>query len=218
MWHLCNPAPKDSGLECACKNTDDFIVLVSGGGRCLLSEHVYCVAVTFKMNEWVEQRICIKLCIKLEYSSVETIWMIQKAAAMGNWWLAASSRQHACSCITSHAEFFSKTSNHPGNSVPLQPRFGALWLLALPKTKITFEREEISDHRYNSRKYNGAAEGNWGNCVRSQSAYFDGDRGIIVLCTMFLVSYIFFNKCLYFSHYMAGQLLDGPCTVILVTT
>ena len=29
----------------------------------------------------------------------------------------------------------------------LQPRFGALRLLAFPKTKITFEREEISDHR-----------------------------------------------------------------------
>ena len=50
-----------------------------------LSEHVYCVAVAFKMTEQVEQRICIKFCIKLEHSSAETIWMIQKAAAMGNW-------------------------------------------------------------------------------------------------------------------------------------
>ena len=50
-----------------------------------LSEHVYCVAITFKMTEQVEQRICIKFCIKLEHSSVETIQMIQKAAAMGNW-------------------------------------------------------------------------------------------------------------------------------------
>ena len=43
------------------------------------------------------------------------------------------------------AEFFGETSNHPGDSAPLQPRFGALQLLAFPKTKITFEREEISD-------------------------------------------------------------------------
>ena len=35
-----------------------------------------------------------------------------------------------------------------------------------------------------------------------------GWRAIIVLCTMFLISCIFFNKCLYFSHYMAGYLLD----------
>ena len=84
-----------------------------------LSEHVYCVAVTFKMTEQVEQWICIKFCSKLENSSAETIWMIQKATAMGNWWLAASLWQHACSCITSHAEFFVKTGNHAGDSVPL---------------------------------------------------------------------------------------------------
>ena len=74
----------------------------------LLSEHVYCVAVPFKMTEWAEQWICIKFCVKLEHSSTKTIQMIQKAAAMGDWWLAASSQQHACSCITSHAEFLVK--------------------------------------------------------------------------------------------------------------
>ena len=119
---------------------------------------------------------------------METIRMIQKAEALGNWWLAASSWQHACSCITSHAKCFSKTSNHPGDSAPLQPRFGALWLLAFPQTKITFEREEISDHWWDSGKYDRAGDGDWENCVRSQGAYFEWDWGIIVLCTMFLVS------------------------------
>ena len=36
-------------------------------------------AVSFKITEHVEQRICIEFCIKLEQSFVETIWMIQKA-------------------------------------------------------------------------------------------------------------------------------------------
>ena len=53
-------------------------------------------------NDWVEQQIYIKFCMKLEHSSTETIWMTQKAAAMGNWWLAASLRQctitHHVSC------------------------------------------------------------------------------------------------------------------------
>ena len=49
-----------------------------------LSVHVYRVADVFKMTEQVEQQICIKFCIKLEQSSMETIQMIQKAAAMGN--------------------------------------------------------------------------------------------------------------------------------------
>ena len=80
---------------------------------------------------------------------------------------------------------------------PLQPRFAALRLLAFPKTKIIFEKEEISDHCWDSGKYKGAADGYWENCVRSQGAYFERDWGIIVLCTMFLVSYIF-NKYLYF--------------------
>ena len=174
-----------------------------------LSEHVYCVAVTFKMTERAEQGICIKFCVKLEHSSPKTIQMIQKATARGNWWLAASLWQCACSCITSHAEFFGKTSNHPGDSAPLQPRFGTLGLLDFPKTKITFEREEeISDRRWDSGKYDGAADGNWENCVRSQGACFEGDWDVIVLCTMIFVSCIFFNKCLYFSLYMAGYFLD----------
>ena len=73
-----------------------------------LSEHVYCVDVAFKMTEQVEQRICVQFCIELEHSTAETIWLIQKATAMGTWWLVASSRQHACSRITSHAEFLAK--------------------------------------------------------------------------------------------------------------
>ena len=45
-----NLAAKESGLEWACVNNDDFTVLASGGGSsvCVC---VYCVAVTFKMTE-----------------------------------------------------------------------------------------------------------------------------------------------------------------------
>ena len=50
-----------------------------------LSEHVYCVAVTFKMTERVEQRVCITFCLKLEHSSAEIIQLIQKATAVGTW-------------------------------------------------------------------------------------------------------------------------------------
>ena len=117
------------------------------------------------MTEWVEQWICIKFCIKLEHSSTETLWMIHKAfrgnaTAMDNWWLAASSQQCTHSCITSPAELYGETSNHPGDSAPLQPRFGTLGLLYFPKSKITFQREEISDHQRDSGKYDGAADGN----------------------------------------------------------
>ena len=87
------------------------------------------------------QWICIQFCVKLEHSSSESIQMILKASAMGNWWLAASLWQCAHLHITSCAQFFGETLNHPGDSALLLPRFGTLWLLAFPETKITFERK-----------------------------------------------------------------------------
>ena len=39
--------------------------------------------------------------------------------------------------------FFWQSIINPGLSAPLQPRFGSLRLLAFPKAKIAFEREEI---------------------------------------------------------------------------
>ena len=126
---------------------------------------------------------------------------------MGHWWLAVSSWQHACSCVTSRAEFFGETSNHPGDSAPLQPIFGALWPLLFPKTKITFEKEEISDHWWNSGKYDRAAVVTERTVWNSRVSTLKGTE---VYCPMYNVSYILYllNKCLYFWYYMAGYLLD----------
>ena len=97
---------------------------------------------------------------------------------------------------------------------PQNPRFGALQLLAFPKTKITFEREKVADHWWDQENMTGQLmaiptkdfaecfeqwKRHWESCVRSQGAYFEGDWGVIFLGTMFLVSCIFFNKRLYFS-------------------
>ena len=131
---------------------------------------------------------------------------------MGNWWLEASSWQHSCSGITSPAEFFWWNIKSLGDSAPKEPRFGALGLLTFPQTKITFERGEISDHWWDSGKYDAADDGDWENCVRSQGAYFEGDWGVIVLCTLFLIPCIFFNKYLYVSYYIAVYLLGRPHT------
>ena len=120
-----------------------------------LSEHVYCVAVAFKMTDWVEHKLCIKFCIKLEHSSMETIGMIQKSAAVVNWWLAASSQQSTPSCIMFRTEVYGKISSHPSDSAPLQPRFGALQLLAFPKTKITFSIETSIEDKIQGTLYIG---------------------------------------------------------------
>ena len=46
-----------------------------------VDEHVYCVAIAFKMTEQVQQRICIKFRIKLEHSSTKVIQINQKSVA-----------------------------------------------------------------------------------------------------------------------------------------
>ena len=50
----------------------------------------------------------------------------------------------------------------------------------------------------------------WLGKLRSQGAYFEENWGILFLCTLFLVFCVFFNKCLYFSYYMAGYFLERP--------
>ena len=98
-------------------------------------------------NDWVEQRICIKFCLKLKHSSMEIIWMIQKATAMGNWWLAASSPQHTRSCIASRAECFGETANHPGDSAPYSPDLAPwhFWLFPKLKSPLKGKRFQTTD-------------------------------------------------------------------------
>ena len=67
------------------------------------------------------------------------------ATVVGKRCLAALSQQCACPFFSICAGFFGKTSHRPGLSVPLQPRFGSLWLLAFHKAKIAYEREEICE-------------------------------------------------------------------------
>ena len=90
---------------------------------------------TFKVNEQVEQKICIEFCVKLEHSSVETIWMIQKVTAMGNWWFANSLWQCSHSCIMSHAEFWAKHQITQVTYSPYSPYFMPCSFWLFPKLK-----------------------------------------------------------------------------------
>ena len=78
---------------------------------------------------------------------METIWMIQSAAAMGTWWLAASSQQCTCPCIMSCAEFFGKTSNHPGDSAPYIPELMPwdFWIFQKLKSPFKGKRFQTID-------------------------------------------------------------------------
>ena len=57
------------------------------------------MVISFKMTILVEQWVCTKFCIKLEHSSTEAIWMIQKATAMGNCFITTTCPlMHHVSC------------------------------------------------------------------------------------------------------------------------
>ena len=159
-----------------------------------MSEHVYCVATALKMTEREEQLICIKFCMKLEHSSTETIWTIQKAAAMGEWWLAASSRQRTLSCITSHAEFFGKTSNHQVTQRPYSPDLAPcdFWLFPKLKSPLKGKRFQIFDEIQENTVGQLMVFGRtvWGPKMPTW-------RGLRCHCLMYNVSHVFFNKCLY---------------------
>ena len=138
-------------------NSHDFTVLVSGGSR---HYWVSMCTVWLLHSKWmrVEQQICIESCIKLEHSSAEIIGMIQKATAMGNWWLEGSLRHHDYSCITCHAIFLRNIKSPRGLS-PFIDKICTMQLVAFPKTRITSVREEISDHRWDSGNTTGQLMG-----------------------------------------------------------
>ena len=178
------------------------------------------------MTEQVEQWICIKFCIELEYSSMEAIQIVQKSfgddsmsAEMQNnkngfhyGQLVIGSFITTMHLLMHHTlcRVFWRNIKSPRWLSPPTAQIWCLRLPAFPKTKITFERKEISDCQWDPGKYVGEADGNWENYMRSPGACFEGKWSTIVLCTVFLGFFTFFNKCLYFSYYTAGYFLDRP--------
>ena len=71
------------------------------------------------------------------------LWMTQKATAMGNWWLAASSQQCAHSCITSHAEFLVKHQIIQVTQLPYSPDFVPCNFWLFPKLKSPLKEKRF---------------------------------------------------------------------------
>ena len=66
-----------------------------------LGEHVYCVAIAFKMTEQVEQKICIQFCVKLEHSSWKLFRWFRRLQlwAAGDWQLHHDNAPAHASCL-----------------------------------------------------------------------------------------------------------------------
>ena len=160
------------------------------------------------MIEKVGQWIFMQCCIKLEHSSALTIWMIQKAVAVGNWWLAASSKQCARSRTT--CRFWRNIKSPRWLSPPYSPDLAPcdFWLFLKLKSPLKGKRFQTIHEIQGNTMGQLMAIGRpvWGPKVPNE-----GDWGIIVLCTMFSVSSIFFNKCLCFAYHMAEYFLNITC-------
>ena len=163
------------------------------------------MAVIFKITEPVQQRICIKFHVKLEHSSKETFWMVQKTPALGTWRLAASSRQCARSCIRSHAEFLVQHQITQVAQPPYNPDLVPCDFWLFPKLKSPLKGKifqtvsEIQENTMGQLMVTGRL------CEVPRCLLW---RGLRRHCSIYSVSCIFFSKCVYFSYYEVGYLLD----------
>ena len=69
--------------------------------------------------------------------------MIQKAPTVGNWWLAASSRQWASSCITSPAAFLLKHQITQVTHAPYSPDLAPCDCWPFPKLKLPLKGKRL---------------------------------------------------------------------------
>ena len=102
-------------------------------------EWAYVLRACLIQNEWVEQQIYITFCMKHEHSSMETIRMIQKATAMGNWWLEGSLWQHVHSCINPIQSFSAKHQITQVTQLPYNPYLAPCNFWLFPKLKSPFK-------------------------------------------------------------------------------
>ena len=114
--------------------------------------------------------------------------MMKMIISLDNWWLATTSLQCAHSCVMWGAEFLVKHHITQVTQPPYNPDLVPHKFWLFPKLKSPLKGKRFSDHQWGSGKYDGAADGDWEKCVRSRGAYFEGDWGVIVLWTVFLVS------------------------------
>ena len=132
-----------------------------------LNEHVYRVAIAFKMTERVQQQTCIKFCIKLHYTT-ETIQMTQKATATSDWQLHHDNLSaHASGLVESYL------AKHRITQVlsPPTAQFD-FWLFSKLKSSMKGKRFQTIDEIQENTMGQLMAIGRTG---RSQGAYFEGD-------------------------------------------
>ena len=134
---------------------DDFTVLVSGGGRCCWVSMCTVRLMNSKwLSEWSNES-APNFALSLNIPPKKLFGWFRRLQL---WATGDCQLQH--NHLSAHASYLMQRFlvKHQITQVTqprVQPRYGALWLLGFPKTKISFKREEISDCQWESGKYTG---------------------------------------------------------------
>ena len=203
---------KESALECACMNNDNFTVLVST----VDAVEWACVLCGFHIqNDWVSRAMNLHPNLQLScniplqklfgWFSRPQLW------ATGDWQL--------------HHD------NVPASALHLVQRFSVKYPItqvAQPHYSLdlvpcdlgnTSSLSQNLNHLWKGRdfrllmRFRKIQQGGWwwlGELCEVPRCLLWRELRPRDLCTMFIVSCIFFNKCLYFSYYVAGYLLGRP--------
>ena len=177
----------------------------------MLGEHVYCVAVTLKMTDQVQQWICIKIALSLHIPR-RNYWDDSEGCSYRQ--LVISSLITTTHPLMYHisCRVFGETSNHQVTQSPYNPDLVPcnFWLFLKLKLPLKGKRFQTIDENWENTMGKLMETGRtvWGPKVHR---HLEGDYGATVLCIRVLVSCIFFNKCLCFSYYVTVYLLDRPC-------
>ena len=187
-----------------------------------LSEHVFCVPITFKLLSEASNKSVSNSALSLNIPPWKLFRWFRRPQlwATGDWQLHHNNvpAQHACSCITSPAEFFWQNSKSPRwLSAPSSPDLVPcdFWLFPKLKSPLKEKRfqtiDEIQENTTGqlveipakilpSVLNNGRDAGRtvWGPKVPTLRGT---EMSLSYLqCFLYCIS---FNKCLYFSEYMA---------------
>ena len=158
-------------------------------------------------NDWVSNKstsnfvfsLHIPLWKLLRWFRRPTVW------ATGDWQLHRNTLARASHLVQS---FLVKHQITQVTQPPYSPDLVPCNFCLFPKLKSPLKGRDFRP----SLRFRKIQRGSWwrlGELCEVPRAYFEGDWGIIGLCTMFLVSCIF-NKILYFSYCISGYLLDRP--------
>ena len=223
-------AAKESGLECTCMNSDNFTVLVSEGSR----RHWVSMCGHHIQNDWVTRAMRLHQTLWYAWTFFCGNYS-DNSEAFGGWCNECSTNKSMAKMLQRWSRIywmwpmFWKACNkkntwecwtlpatiNTDQQLTVQER-EADW--GIPKTTASetlmqdvgmkcieekFILQPLLPKRRNTLRHLGELHVVPGN-------YFEGDWGVLVSCTTFLVSCIFFNKCLSFSYHMAEYFLDRP--------